>query len=216
MKRSLFVIFAVLLLSVSVAAQGNNQSLYTDLRSNKCKTIEVSKETGGSVQSCRGLGGYKLLVLDDDARQSITVIDPGGKKHPLDFWQVVTFGFSSIGEKAEWRVARTRGKLAPMALIVRVNASEDAENPSHTTSYLVVTKITPDKICVTHKIPAGARANVDARRAADSAASAPCLKEVSPSARAGVTMARTFRACVKKPESHPRQRLGKKPKLAAD
>lgn len=157
-------------------AQAKLESVYSDLSESKCKTLEVDKETGSSTQRCLGIAGYKLLVLDDDARQSITVVTPDGKNHPLDFWQVITGAFSSVGNKAEWRVTRSRGKVSPVALIVRVNASEDVEHPNRLTSYLAVVKVTPEEICVTHKIPPGAKANETARRAADSSGTAACLK----------------------------------------
>ncbi|MCM3903403.1 MAG: hypothetical protein ND866_17005 [Pyrinomonadaceae bacterium] len=175
-------IFLVLLSATaeSIIAQAKLESVYSDISSSKCKTIEVDQETSSSTQSCQGIAGYKLLVLDDDARQSITVVTPGGKKHPLEFWQVVTHAFSSIGNKAEWRVARSKGKITPVALIVRVNASEDSANPSHLTSYLAVVKVTPEEICVTQKIPPSAKANETARNAADNARTAACLKEVTP------------------------------------
>jgi hypothetical protein len=164
----------------AIQAQAKLESVYSDLSSSKCRTIEVDKETGSSTQGCKGVAGYKLLVLDDDARQSITVVTPGGKKHPLDFWQVVTYAFSSVGSKAEWRVTRSKGKLTPVALIVRVNASEDSANPSRLTSYLAVVKVTAEEICVTQKIPPGPKANETARQAADSARTSACLKEVAP------------------------------------
>ncbi len=104
------------------------------------------------------------------------MVTPDGKNHPLDFWQVITGAFSSVGNKAEWRVTRSRGKVSPVALIVRVNASADVERPNRLTSYLAVVKVTPEKICVTHKIPPGARANETARRAADSSQTTACLK----------------------------------------
>ncbi len=163
-----------------VSAQARIESVYSDIASRKCRTISLDREFGSSTQTCRGIAGYKLLVHDDDARQSITVVAPDGKKHDLDFWQVVTGGFSSLGNKAEWRVVRKKGKLSPIALIVRVNASEDAANPTRITSYLAITKLTPEKICVTHKISQGANANAEARRAADSAGAAECLKEATP------------------------------------
>lgn len=174
--------FLVLLFTTgeSIKGQARLESIYSDLSSAKCRTIEVDKETGSSTQRCQGIAGYRLLVLDDDARQSITVVTPGGEEHPLDFWGVVTHAFSSVGNKAEWRVSRSKGKVAPVALIVRVNASEDSANPSRLTSYLAVVKVTPEKICVTHKIPPGLNANENARHAADNAQTAACLKEVSP------------------------------------
>ena len=161
-------------------AQGTITSVYSDLASGKCKTIEVDKETGSTVQNCPGIAGYKLQVLDDDARQSITVITPDRKEHPLDLWHVITLGFSSVGNKAEWRVLRNGNKISPVALIVRVQANEDSANPKRVTSYLAVAKITPDAVCVTHKILPGTKANEDARRAADNAQSAPCLKDLAP------------------------------------
>ncbi len=164
----------------SSQAQAKLESVYNDLSSSKCRTIEVDKETGSSTQSCPGIAGYKLLVLDDDARQSITVVAPGGENHPLDFWQVVTPAFSSVGNKAEWRVAKSNRRVSAVALIVRVNASEHPEHPNRLTSYLAVVKVTQKKICVTRIIPAGARANENARRAADNSQTAACLKEVAP------------------------------------
>ena len=158
-------------------AQERIESVYSDLAPSKCKTLTTDRETGASTQRCPGIGGYKLLVHDDDARQSITVVTPNGKKHDLDFWDVVTHGFSSVGSKAEWRVSRNKRKLAPIALIIRVNASEDSENPNRKTSYLTVTKLTPEKICVTHKIPQSADANARARQAAYEARTAACLKD---------------------------------------
>jgi len=175
------IFFALLFATAeSIKSQAKLESVYSDISSSKCRTIEVDKETGSSTQRCPGIAGYKLLVLDDDSRQSITVVAPGGKNHPLDFWEVVTQAFSSVGNKAEWRVGRSRRKVSPVALIVRVNASEDGANPNRLTSYLAVVKVTPEKICVTHKIPPGAKANETARRAADTAQTAACLKEVAP------------------------------------
>lgn len=160
-----------------VYPQEKVESIYTDLASAKCKTLKTDQETRASTQSCPGIAHYRLLVHDDDARQSVTVVSPDGKEHDLDFWDVVTHGFSSVGQKAEWRVVRSKRKLAPIALIVRVNANEDAANPNRITSYLTVTKLTPEKICVTHKISAGVNANTQARRAGDEARTAACLKD---------------------------------------
>lgn len=155
-------------------------SIYTDLSAARCKTVETSKETGSSVQKCPGVGGYGLLVEDDDSRQSVTVVAPDGRRHPLNYWQVVTTAFSSVGEKAEWRVVREGKRTRPVALIVRVNASENPESPEKQTSYLAVAKITPGEVCVTDKVKGGADANAEARRTADAAASKPCLEWKAP------------------------------------
>lgn len=147
------------------------ESVYTDLAPARCKTIETHEESAGSVQKCPGVAGYELLVEDDDLRQSVTVVSPDGKKHPLNYWQVITSAFSSLGEKAEWRVEKKGDKVQPFALIVRVNASENPEAPERKTSYLAVTKITAAMVCVTAKV----KTNEEARAAADASADKPCL-----------------------------------------
>jgi hypothetical protein len=152
-------------------------STYTDLSGNQCQTIKEDKETGNSVQECPGVGGFHLLVADDDARMSISVVSPDNKEHALDYWNIITRSFSSLGEKAEWRVVKRKGKITPIALIVRVDFSEqqNLDSPKKT-SYLAVAKITPEEICVTDKINFSADANEQARQAADNSANKACLK----------------------------------------
>ncbi len=148
-------------------------SIYTSLSSNRCKTIEVNKETGDSVQKCPGVAGYSLLVQNVDGLQSVTVLTPEGQKHRL---KMIAGAFSNLGGgKAEWRVERRGGKVVPIALIVRMNAFQ-VSSPDGKTSYLTVTKIAGDDICVTKRVKAGAKANQEARRAADVSAQKPCLK----------------------------------------
>jgi hypothetical protein len=176
LKKIVLMNFAVLFaFAVSAKAQ-SPESVYTSLSSKQCKTLKLFKEGEGSIQSCAGIAGYKLLVEEGDLRTTITIVAPNGKKHPLDYWHVVTSAFSTVGEKAEWRVIKSKGKLLPTALIVRVNASEDAENSEKITSYLAVAKITPQKMCVTDKINPGATQNEEARRAADASATKACLE----------------------------------------
>jgi hypothetical protein len=158
--------------AVTTAAQ-TNRSVYTPIGDKQCRTIK-SAEAGddGYEARCRGAAGYTLLLSEGDLRQNITVITPQGAKHSLDLWDVISGGFSSVGPKAEWRMA----KSAPVALILRYNASEDPDKPDKRTSYLAVTKITPTEICVTDKISPGPTANEDARRAADASSTKSCLK----------------------------------------
>jgi hypothetical protein len=165
---TLSAIFALALTVSAAPATSVYSSLY------KCKLVTTGHDY--STRACVGVGGYNLRLEYDDSRESITVITPNGKKHPLKLWEVVSTGFSSVGQKAEWRVARNGGKLVPTALIVRFNASENPEDSTKVTSYLVVAKITPQQICVTDKIAPGPTANEDARRAADDSAGKQCLE----------------------------------------
>lgn len=152
-------------------------SIYTDLSGNQCTTIKEDEETGSSVQECPGVGGFHLLVADDDARRSVSVVTPDNREYSLDYWSIITRSFSSLGKKAEWRVVKRKGKITPIALIVRVDSSEqDNLNSSKKNFYLAVAKITPEEICVTDKISPALNANEQARQAADDSANKVCLK----------------------------------------
>lgn len=178
MHRKLVLVPYIVVAATAAHADGDKRatSVYTDLSGPQCTVVREDKLTGSSVQACPGVAGYRLLVASDDARMSVTVVDPAGVEQELDYWTVVTRSFSTLGPKAEWRVSRGQGATRPVALIVRVNASEqqDPSNPK-SVSYLAVAKITPEKICVTDSIRPTPDANERARRAADRSAGKPCL-----------------------------------------
>lgn len=171
--RRFFVLASAAVLALALTASADSiTSVYSSLSG--CKLL--MKNGDSSTQACRGVGGYNLRLEYADARESITVISPDGKKHPLELWNVISHGFSSVGQKAEWRVVKNGARSVPVALIVRFSASENPEDSSKSTSYLVVSKITQQKICVTDKIAPGATQNEDARKAADASADKPCLQ----------------------------------------
>jgi len=110
-----------------------------------------------------------VQLLEGDIRQTLNVITPRRKKFELNFWGFFG-GFSSIGEKLEWRM---KGNV-PAALISRFNVS-DLENSQRSNSYLMVSKIGSSSSCVTDIVKPGPKQNEDARRLADSATSRPCM-----------------------------------------
>ena len=166
-----------LALASGIAVAQQTRSVYTPLDVKHCRTIKTETTGAGDYEGrCRGVSGYSLTLLEGDLRQNIIVNTPKGTKHSLELWDVISGGFSHVGPKAEWRMTRQKGKLQPTALIIRYNASENPDNPNKTTSYLAVAKITPTEICITDKINPGPNANAEARRAADSASTKPCLK----------------------------------------
>ena len=175
-KRRLFGLLTVLsfLGAVFTVAQGQAaQSTYSSLAARNCRESRSKPDAEGDyVGRCGGVGGYTLVLAEGDLRQNLTVVTPQNKKHSLDLWTIVSSQFSNIGNTVEWRVVRRK----PTALILRYNVNHDPERPEKQTSYLVVTKITADEICVTDKVPPGAGANEEARRLADQAATKPCLK----------------------------------------
>lgn len=172
---------ALTLFSAAITLAQTNSSLYTPLAEKQCKTIKsVDPQSGDYEGRCRGVAGYSLIVTEGDLRQNVTVVTPKGARHSLELWDVISSGFSSVGPRAEWRMAKQDGKPVPVALIIRYNANDDPESPNKQSSYLAVTKISATEICVTDKIMPGAKANEDARSAADAAANKPCLKKNQP------------------------------------
>lgn len=180
MKQFWIVLIIALPLANGSQSHAQNRSVYTPLDVKQCRTIKAETTVAGDYEGrCRGVAGYSLTLLEGDLRQNIIVNTPKGTKHSLELWDIISGGFSSVGPKAEWRVTSQNGKLSPVALIIRYNASENPDNPDQRTSYLAVAKITHTTICITDKISPSANANADARRAADNAATKPCLKQTT-------------------------------------
>jgi hypothetical protein len=152
------------------------RSIYTDISDASCTVIKSSGEPNEEDGlKCRGPGGFHLLALSGDMRATVTIVGPDGKEYPLEFWDSVTGGFSTLGPRAEWRVRDAES--VPYAMIVRVSASENPDKPEEKTSWLAVAKITAEAVCVTDKIKGGIDDNARARAAADTAATRPCLAQ---------------------------------------
>jgi len=165
--RSISLVLCLLVLGGVTAAQ--NRSVYTSTRTTDCKTIKSNPDEGGSYEGeCKGVGGYKVRLLEGDLRQTLNIISPRRKQFDLEFWSFYG-GFSSIGEKIEWR---TKGGT-PIALIARYNVA-NAEDSSKNTSYLIVSKISESRSCVVEIVEPGPKQNVKARQLADAAAKKPC------------------------------------------
>ncbi len=167
MKQILLVI-AILLCGTFAYSQ--TKSVYTQLTDKSCKTLEMNPDEGGSYKGeCKGVGGYKLYLIEGDLRQSIDVVTPDRKVQPLQFWQF-NGGFSAVGDRAEWITAGG----APTALIVRFNITNGEDPLAPRISYLMVSKIARNGSCVVDMIAPGKQQNVLARRSAAKALSMPC------------------------------------------
>ncbi len=164
------VVLAATLYAGEAAAQRTIKSMYTDLAGSSCRKTADEKISGASTSTCPGIGGFGLHVLTDDERSSISVVAPGGRISALEYWDVVTHGFSTLEKRAEWRVRVEQGKPVPIAVIVRVNSVDQSE-PDHPkiVQLLAVAKIGDDMACVIEKIDsrspnAGQRARTSADR----------------------------------------------------
>lgn len=167
MKTLILALLLCFLLSMAVAAQ--NKSVYTSTKTSACRTIKSTAEgTGSYIGECAGVGGYKVRLSEGDIRQTLDIITPARKKFELNFWGFYG-GFSAIGEKIEWR---TKAGV-PVALIARFTVA-NAEDPTKSISYLMVSKISRTESCVTDVVMPQADQNLEARKLADAASSKPC------------------------------------------
>lgn len=172
--------FAALALGLSLSTQavgGDARSRYSSLAAKACVFTPVAEADAGRGSSslCPGVAGYRVRVEEGDTRVWIAVVAPDGQATQLDFPGVIGSGFSSLGDTAEWRFPAA-GARAPQALIVRLNISENPERADVATSYLVIARLGPGKPCITAKVAPGKAQNEAARKAADAAPTAPCLR----------------------------------------
>lgn len=167
MKLLSITTLALLLFSSTVF--GQTKSLYTGLTAKDCKASKQPVEDG-YIGMCPGVAGYSLELLEGDLRQTANVVAPDKKKYELELWTNVSNGFSSLGAKAEWRM---QGET-PVALIIRFNASENSEDSSKITSYLVVVKIARNEACIVDILKPSKTQNIDARKLADTPAKRVC------------------------------------------
>lgn len=159
------------------------QSVHTGLDAASCKQeIDKSDPNETPYLACPGVAGYTLIVRRvGSGRRSIEVVDPAQRVFPLNYQEFVTRHMFTLGDKAEWRVATRDGKQVPVALIVRVRAHEDENDPENETgAYLAIAKIAPDQACVTGRKKEGAQPESEAQAAADKARDSDCVPSLPP------------------------------------
>jgi hypothetical protein len=169
MRRHFACLVIALTAGGSAAGQQNYVSIYTPMSGKTCVKHVDDKSTGAYTLDCPGALGFRLKILEDDERSSVSIVTPNKLVLPLNYWDVVTRGFSTLGTKAEWRIAKVDGKAAPVALIVRVN-SLDQSDPEHPkrVPLLAVAKVSTNAACVTRAVDAlSPYANKQARQFAD-------------------------------------------------
>jgi hypothetical protein len=177
LPSSLFLILASSLLPAPrVLAKDAAGFISTDLKA--CPEMPDPGDPNDTPYTvCPGVGGYALILRHSDSgRHSIDVLTPQKEQFPLVFSELITPHPFHLGDRAEWRLANKPGPKNPIALIVRIEAHEDPDEPQNVTrSYLAIAKITPPTICLTDKITAGSLSPAQLRRRADAAAKKACL-----------------------------------------
>ncbi|CAA6810717.1 MAG: Unknown protein [uncultured Sulfurovum sp.] len=174
------ITFVILFLLTCVTLHGNdrlstlNSSSYTSIAQKDCITLD--SDNVGSIQECESFEGIGVKVIEGDIRQSI-ILTRNEHEYDLDFWTTVSSAFSSLGLKIEWR--HQLGKPQNLkGMIVRFEASDNHEKAEKSTSYLVVSKINHEEICVVAKILPQKNQNEIARTILDTNDEIPCLKKL--------------------------------------
>ncbi|NWF84720.1 MAG: hypothetical protein HXY18_12920 [Bryobacteraceae bacterium] len=164
------------------------RSVFTDIRGGDCvKEIDKTDPNETPFLRCPGPAGYSLIVRQvDSGRESIEVMDPANRVHALNYQEVVTRSMSNLEGRAEWRVETKDGKPAPIALIARVQAREDTDNPEKVTrTFLAVAKVTAEEVCVTDRIDAAGQQPAEAQKLADTARTRQCAPAQPPPGSGG-------------------------------
>jgi len=125
-----------------------NSSSYTSIEERDCTTLD--SDNIGSVQECESFENIGVKVVVGDSRESI-ILTRKEREYDLELLSTFKNIFSSFGSTLEWRHELINSKNIK-GLIIPLNMSDDSENLDKTSTYLVVAKITTDKICVVAKI----------------------------------------------------------------
>jgi hypothetical protein len=142
------------------------ESAYTELLKGRCKFISIEKETNEEqVKRCPGHGGAQVLT-----RASHTTVYLSFRWSKSRMAEDVVSGWS-LGDKVEWRGARTRSGFEPYATIVRVIV-KDPDTRVGGGHVLAVMRMDRQKACLAAAIDVSANkeANALAREAADTVA----------------------------------------------
>lgn len=150
-----------------------NTSSYTSIDQKDCITLD--SDNMGSIQECESFSEIGVKVIEGDIRQSV-ILTRADHEYDLEFSSTVSSAFSSLGLKIEWRHELSNQENLK-GMIVRFEVSNDYENLENVTSFLVVSKITEQEICVVAKILPQKNQNQLARDILDAKSEQPCLKQ---------------------------------------
>ena len=171
------IVFLMFFLLTMVNAEdkvtSNYTSFYTSIEQKDCITLD--SDDLGSIQECEPFNNINVKVVEGDIRQSIS-LTRDEKEYELEFWSTVSSGFSTLGSKIEWRHEISNPKKS-IGMIVRLDVNDDPDDLDHVSSYLVVSKITLENICVVGKVFPQEHQNEVARKMLEESKELPCLKK---------------------------------------
>jgi len=169
-KILLMLFSSFFLLPLGYAA--NFGSSYATIAAEHCTTQTRRAGDRTTIQICPRFKGIGINVVKDDVQQHI-VLTRDNQQYPLIFNEKTTKNstHTTLGPTVEWRLNRSRTDSV-VGLIMRVYIHTGANKKR---SFLVVSKVTPQTICVVGNIPPQRNQNKQARRMVDNSANMPCI-----------------------------------------
>jgi hypothetical protein len=182
-KITLIYILGMLLFGLGYIQADNKESVddalyessYTSIAEKDCRTLE--SDNLGSIEECESFADMKVTVIEGDLKQGIT-LTRDGKNYELNFRNAISYTFMSFGLELEWRYKHNQFDN-PIALITRLDINDDPEDIEKVSSYLVVSKITEDEICIVGKVDAQKDQNKRARDMAEKSDRMACLETIN-------------------------------------
>jgi len=166
-------IFFSIFLNANEMKEKKITSSYTSIAEKDCITLD--SDDLGSIQECESFSNIRVKVIEGDIKQSIILIREG-KEYDLSFSSMVTAAFSSLGSQIEW--LHEVDKLDNLkGMIISVNVNEDGGDISPLISYLVVSKIMLNEICVIGKVLPQEDQHQVAKEMLENIGNIPCLKD---------------------------------------
>jgi len=147
------------------------ESSYTSIAPKDCRTLE--SDNLGSIEECESFADMKVTIIEGDIKQGIT-LTRDNKRYELNFRNAVSYSFISLGLELEWRYKRNEFE-DPLALIVKLDVSEEQEGIDKVTSYFIISKITEKEICIVGKVEPQKNQNSIAQDMADKSHNISCL-----------------------------------------
>jgi hypothetical protein len=149
-------------------------SAYTKVNHRSCNVSQSENDGYSSVSICPEYADIKVELRESDIRQDISLIRQG-KRYDLQFIYKVSGASSFFGPNIEWRFLKGNADY-PVAMISRyIAADEYVDGIQKNVSYLVVTKISENSICIVGKVYPSKDQNIKARKMADKAKMMSCI-----------------------------------------
>lgn len=203
-KRIFYVCIASTFLSSFCYANKANifESSYTSIAAKDCTLQDSNPVLEYASQNCKGFAEIDVEVIEDRSRQTLK-LSQGSQEYPLN---LLSLGFSKLGATIEWR--HKKGQPDDIVgMIVRLNVSEQGSNTGKKTSYLIVSKVTANKICVVAKIPplSNSQQNKQARLIAEKSVQMPCLDADNTKDKVNTTKKSSKKTAAEIPVEYPVQ-----------